>query len=138
MLATAGPRATQSKFRLLYFGADLELIAAVRQVLTRPGYRLVTCSNYENAILFLGSEIPYDLLLIDFEWRRKEGLKLARRARSLRHRKRMPIVLVAATEPNSDAKIMAQKARVPEMMMKTGDIGEAIAKIVPQRSKNGD
>jgi hypothetical protein len=32
MLATAGPRATQSKFRLLYFGADLKLIAALKQV----------------------------------------------------------------------------------------------------------
>ena len=130
MLADAGVCVTESKFRLLYFGADLKLIAAVQQVLTKPNYQLVTSSNYEDAVLFLRSRIPYDLLLIDFEWRRQEGLKLARRARSIRHRKRMPIVLVAAREPRSEAKMLARKAGVTEWVLKTADIGDVIAQIV--------
>jgi two-component system phosphate regulon response regulator PhoB len=130
MLADAGPRVTQSKVRLLYFGADLKLIAALQQVLTKPNYQLVTSSNYEDAILFLRSGIPYDLLLIDFDWPGEEGLKLARRARSIRHRKRMPIVLVAAKEPSSETKMLARKAGATEWVMKKEDIGEVLAQIV--------
>jgi hypothetical protein len=53
MQAPTHPRATEAKFRLLYFGSDLELVAALRKVLTKPDYRLVTCSDRESAILFL-------------------------------------------------------------------------------------
>jgi DNA-binding response OmpR family regulator len=130
MLANTGARATEAKFRLLYFGADLKLIAALNHVLTKPNYQLVTSSNYDDAVLFLRSRIPYHLLLIDFEWRETEGLKLARRARSVRHRKRMPIVVVAAKEPSNDTKMLARKAGATEWVMKTEDIGEVIAQIV--------
>ncbi|MEP6742018.1 MAG: hypothetical protein ABJB61_05920 [bacterium] len=56
-------RATESTFRLLYLGSDLELIAALQKVLTKPDYRLVACSDRESVILFLKSEIPYHLLI---------------------------------------------------------------------------
>jgi hypothetical protein len=49
MLAHVGPHSTESKFRLLYIGVDVAFIAAVRQVLTAPDYRLVTCSDREDA-----------------------------------------------------------------------------------------
>jgi DNA-binding response OmpR family regulator len=123
MQASTRPRLTESKFRLLYLGTDLELMAAVRQVLTEPDYRLVTCSDRESAILFLKSEIPYHLLLIDLEWRGKEGLKLARLARSLQHRKRMPIILVTARKLSSATKTSARRAGVNESLTKTPDIG---------------
>jgi CheY-like chemotaxis protein len=136
MPAATCPRSTESKFRLLYLGTDLELIAAVRQVLTEPVYRLVACSDRETAILFLKSEIPYRLLLIDLEWRGKEGLKLARLAHSLRHRKRMPIILVAATELSSDLKASARKAGVSECVTKTPDVSmvsQAIRRLIEHR-----
>ena len=133
MQAPTRPRSTESKSRLLYLGTDLELIAAVRQVLTEPDYRLVACSDRETAILFLKSEIPYQLLLIDLEWREKEGLKLARLAHSLRHRKRMPIILVAAAELSSDLKASARKAGVRECVTKTPDVSvvsQAIRRLI--------
>src|SRR5687767_6512046 len=130
MLADAGSQSTQSKFRLLYFGADLKLIAAMQQELTKPKYQLITSSNYDDAVLFLRSRIPYDLLLIDFEWRQVEGLKLARRARSIRHRKRLPIVLVAVTEPGNETRMLLRKAGVSEWVLKTEDIGELVASLV--------
>ena len=129
MLADAGASETEAKFRLLYFGADLKLIAAMQQVLTKPEYQLVTSSNYEDIVLFLKSRIPYQLLLIDFDWQETEGLKLARRARSIRHRKRMPIVLVAAKEPSSDTTMMARQAAVTEWIAKTPDMGTIIETI---------
>jgi DNA-binding response OmpR family regulator len=112
----------------LYLGADLELIAGLRQVLTEPDYRLVTCSDREGAALLLRSEIPYALLLIDFEWRGNEGLKLARLAHSLRHRKRMPIVLVAPTELSDELQVLARKAGVTDWVTKP-DIG-AVSKTI--------
>ena len=131
MLASPRPRSTESKFRLLYLGTNLELIAAVRQVLTEPDYRLVACSDHEGAILFLRSQIPYDLLLIDLEWRGREGLKLARLTHSLRHRKRMPIILVAATELSTRLKLLARKAGVNKCLMKTPDMG-AVSETIRQ------
>ena len=131
MPALTRPRSTESKFRLLYLGTDLELIAAVRQVLTEPDYRLVACSDREGAVLFLRSKIPYDLLLIDLEWRGKEGLKLARLAHSLQHRKRMPIILVAATELSSDMKTLARKAGVNKCVKKTPDV-DAVSEAIRQ------
>lgn len=120
MLAHVGVPLPEAKFRVLYVGDDLEFIAAVQEVLRMPDYRLVSTSNYDDAVLFIKSQIPYDLLLIDFEWQGKEGLKLAQLVRSLRHRKRMPIVVVAATASS------AKKADVNEWVVKGGDVGEAI------------
>src|SRR5688572_30380333 len=127
MFADAGARAAEAKFRLLYFGADLKLIAALQQVLTKPDYQLITSSNYDDAVLFLRSRIPYDLLLIDFEWREQEGVQLAHRARANRHRKRMPILLVAATEPSSDTRMLLRQVGVTEWLLKSEDVFEVIA-----------
>ena len=122
MLTPAPSRSTESQFRLLYLGADLEFIAVLRKPLTKAGCRLVTCSDRGSAILFLKSDIPYDLMLIDFEWQKEEGLKLARLAHSLSHRKRMPILLLAATESNEKVGIFARKLGAGECVMKTPDM----------------
>lgn len=123
------PRLTKSKFRLLYPGNDLELMASLRRALTEPDYRLVSCSDRETAILFLKSDIQYDLLLIDLEWREKEGLKVARLTRSLQHRKQMPIILVAATGLTSQVRKLARRAGVNECFTKTPDMTAAIEAI---------
>ena len=133
MLASASSRTPESKHRLLYLGADLELIAAMRRVFTGPDYRLVTCTDRESAVLFLKSEIQYDLMLIDFDWRGMEVLKLTRLARSLRHRKQMPIILVAATRLSSDRKALARKSGAKECVTKTPDmdaVSDAIRRLI--------
>jgi len=114
----------------LYLGNDLKLIAALRQVLPEPVYRLVTCSDREVAVLFLKSDIPYEVLLIDLEWRGKNGLEVARLARKLRHRKRMPIVLLVGAKLNRRRQTVAAEAGVTTWMLKTEDIGEAINRVV--------
>jgi DNA-binding response OmpR family regulator len=132
MLASACPHSTKSKYRLLYLGNDVELIAALRQVLAEPDYVLVACSDWGSVVMFLKSEIPYDAMLIDLEWRGTEGLKLARFAHSLRHRKRMPIVAIA-TQLNNDVRTLARKAGVKECVTKTANMdtaAEAIRKII--------
>lgn len=130
MRAPEYPRSTASKFRLLYLGNDLEFIAALRQVFTEPVYLLVACSDKGGAELFLKSDIPYDLMLIDLDWRGKEGLELARLAQSLEHRKEMPIVMVSATNLKSAMKTMARKAGVKRCLMKKTDAGAVIRQLV--------
>jgi DNA-binding response OmpR family regulator len=132
MRASERPHSTASKFRLLYLGTDLEFITALRHFLTEPDYRLVACSDREGAELFLKSDIRYDLMLIDFDWRRREGLELARLAQSLEHRNDMPMVMVAK-KLNSSMKTLARKAGVTKCVTKTPDVGvvaEAIRQLV--------
>ena len=138
MLASMRPRATESKFRLLYLGSDMRLMTAVRHVLRPPDYQVVACSDRDSAVLFLRSEIPYDLLLIDFEWRGKDGLKLARLARSQRHRKRMPKIMVASIGLGSDLETFARNAGVKECVMKSPEAGsviEVIRRTVEKRKR---
>ena len=130
MLAPAcqNPTSTETKFRVLYLGNDLKLMAALRQVLPEPVYLLVTCSDRESAVLFLKSDIPYEVLLIDFEWRKKDGVEVARLARKLRHRKRMPIVLLG-NKLSRHTKANAAKAGVTQCLLKTQDVGEVIKRM---------
>jgi PleD family two-component response regulator len=132
MLAPASQNSssTEAKFRLLYLGNDLKLIAALRQALAEPVYQLVTCSDRESAMLFLKSEIPYEVLLVDFEWRKKDGVEIARLARKLRHRRRMPIVLLAGARLSRQRRAAAAKAGVQECVLKTQDVGEAIKRVM--------
>lgn len=138
MQTHACPRATIAKFRLLYLGNDLKLIAAMRRLLPRPDYELVSCGDRGSAILFLKSEIPYHLLLIDFEWRGDEGLELAQLTRSLTARKRMPIVLVSADELSDATKAAARKAGVNKCVTRTPDpiaLVDAIRRLVEHPKK---
>jgi DNA-binding response OmpR family regulator len=130
MLAPAFPSPTEPEFRLLYLGNDLKFIAALRQGLAEPVYRLVTCSDRDSAVLFLKSDIPYEVLLIDLEWRGKNGLEVARLARKLRHRKRMPIVLLAGAKLNRRRQTVAAEAGVTTWMLKTEKIAEAIKRVM--------
>jgi PleD family two-component response regulator len=130
MRASVRPRSTESKFRLLYLGNDLALISALRKALGKGTHVLVSCSDRESAIMFLKSDIPYQLLLIDFEWREREGLKLASLVRLLKHRKRMPTVLVTRTESSRHLKVLARNAGVNECVPKTPDLGAIIETIL--------
>ena len=125
---------TEPTFRLLYLGNDLKFIAALRQVLAEPVYLLVTCSDRESALLFLKSDIPYEVLLVDFEWRKKDGIEVARLARMLRHRKRMPIVLLGGTRLSRQMRAVAEEAGVTTCVLKTQDVGEVIKRVMGVRS----
>ena len=133
MRASQHPRSAESKFPLLYLGNDLEFIAAMRRELSEPDYFLVACSDWDGAVLFLKSDIRYDLMLIDFDWRGKKGLELAQLAQSLPHREDMPIVMVAARRVNSAVKTLARKGGVKKCVTKTTDLGavsEAIRQLI--------
>jgi DNA-binding response OmpR family regulator len=114
----------------LYLGDDLKFIAAFREAVSESEYRLVACADYGSAELFLKSDIPYDLMLIDHDWRGNEGLKLARLAHSRRHRKRMPIALLSSAKLNRETEALAQQAGVVECALKTANMREVSSKVM--------
>jgi len=125
------------KYRVLYLGSDLNLIFPLRKALAKADCRLVACSDRETAILFLNSEIPYQLLLIDWEWRGREGLELARLAQALKHRADMTVIMVSANELNRELKTAARKAGIRQCLSKKQDMAElvhAIGKAVNRES----
>ncbi|HEY6230692.1 MAG TPA: response regulator [Pyrinomonadaceae bacterium] len=130
MPACEHPRSTHSKYRILYVGDDLKFIAAFREAVSESFYRLVACGDEGSANIFLKSDIPYDLLLIDHDWRGTEGLKLARVARSQRHRKRMPIVVLSTTKLDQKTEDLAQQAGVVECALKTADMNELLSRVI--------
>lgn len=125
------PLAAASTFRVLYLGNDLKFIARFQEQVSERDYHLVSCGDGGSAVLFLKSDIHYDLILIDHDWRLNEGLKLARLARSQRQRKRIPIVLLSAGNLDAETKAFAKKARV-ECALKTTDLNELVSKMIGQ------
>ena len=123
------PRATESKFRILYVGNDMKFMAAFREAVSDRVYHLVAGSNHQDIILFLKSDIHYDLTLIDHDWRGNEVLELARLARSKRHRKRMPIVLLSTVSLDDETKTLARKEKV-ECALKTADLSELVGRVI--------
>ena len=130
MLGFVRPLAAKSTFRVLYLGDDVKFIARFRKEVSESVYRLVSCSDHGSIILFIKSDIHYDLMLIDHDWRGNEGLKLARLARSQCHRKQMPIVLLSTVSLDDETKALAEKAGVVECALKTADLNEVVSKVI--------
>jgi len=59
------------------------LLVALKKVLRKPEYHIVSCADRGSAILFLKTDPRYALLLFDLELHGSTGLKLARLTQSL-------------------------------------------------------
>jgi response regulator RpfG family c-di-GMP phosphodiesterase len=120
---TGKPRIPQQEpdFRLLYVGIDQPWLTALRQVLREPEFHIVSCPDRGSAILFLEGDPRYHLLLFELKPHNKTCLELTRLARSLPHREKLPIMIVAGvvTDP---IKKRARRAGANECVMKTGEI----------------
>jgi PleD family two-component response regulator len=114
----------EPKPRLLYVGADVQSQIALRKALSETEIGVLGCSDHESAVLFLKSQIPYHLLLVDMEWHGKEGFQLAQLANSLRHRKRMSTILVSAKRLSKYMDALARNAGIETCVKKTDDMGE--------------
>jgi len=124
------PLAAEATFRVLYLGDDLKFITAFREAVSEHDYRLVACSDQGSALLFLKSDIHYDLMLIDYDWRGNEALKLARLSRSQRHRKHTPIVFLSSANLDDQTKALAKRAGVVECVLKIADLSELVSRLI--------
>jgi CheY-like chemotaxis protein len=120
----------ESTFRVLYIGDDLKFIARFREAVSERVYHLVAGSDHGSITLFLKSEIRYDLVLIDHDWRGDEGLKFAQLARSQRRRKKIPIVLLSAARLDQETEARAKQATVVECALKTVDLSELVSRVI--------
>ncbi len=105
----------RARFRLLYVGGDIQFLRGLRGVLTKPDYHIVSCPHVDSAILFLQGNPRYDLLMFELELR---GLELTKLARSLAHRKHLPIVMLTANRIVDRFRKLSRNARVDEWVSK--------------------
>jgi len=87
-------------FRLLYVGSDQDWLAALRKVLKKPEYHIVSCPDRGTAKTFITSEIQYDLFIFDHEMRDRAAFELIQLVRSLDHRRSSPVMVVGREGEN--------------------------------------
>jgi CheY-like chemotaxis protein len=63
-----------------------------------------TCEDGAAALDLIRSNAPYDLLLIDYDLPRVDGLELLRRARQLAHRAETPMIMLSASDVAAEAR----------------------------------
>jgi CheY-like chemotaxis protein len=106
---------------------DCQIVAdAVRETLEDEGWQVEMCADGFVAALLIHRETRYDLIILDNELPRVNGLELARRARSLNHRRETPIIMISASEAARDARL----AGVNEFLRKPQDIGKIVETVV--------
>jgi CheY-like chemotaxis protein len=109
---------------------DCQIVAdAVRETLEAEGWRVSLCGDGAVAVLRLASEAGYSLLLCDYNLPNVNGLELVRYARTLPHRRGMPIIMFSASECSREARL----AGANEFLRKPQDVGmivETVARLL--------
>jgi CheY-like chemotaxis protein len=104
----------------ILYAEDFKIVAdAVRDMLGSEGWHVETCEDGLTALSLIKSGKHYDLLMLDNELPQMNGLELVRRARNLPHRRRMPIIVVSASEVGTEAR----KAGADVFLRKPQDMG---------------
>lgn len=110
------------------------LADAVRDMLEVEGWKVITCPDGAMALRKIESDAAYDVLLLDYDLPRVNGLELVRRARRTRHHKRTPVIMLSAT----DCEREAWRAGVTAFLRKPEDVlklAETIARVLVTGSK---
>src|SRR5438270_6873643 len=94
---------SQMPLTILYAEDHTTIRLAVKETLERDGFYVEACADGWTAMARLESSESYALLLFDNELPGVNGLELARRARSLAHRRSTPVVIVSASEVEAEA-----------------------------------
>jgi len=84
---------TQTQVRLLVVDDERNIRNNLRMVLEAEGYRVDTASNGDDAVLRV-KEAHYDIVFVDIQMPKMDGLELLRYLRGLRPR--LPVVMLTA------------------------------------------
>jgi CheY-like chemotaxis protein len=102
---------------------DEKLVSdAVRDTLAYEGYAVKVCATGTAALRLLSSDEKFDLIIVDAELPGIGGLELIRRARQMRHRRRTPIIMLSA----SDVETEAWRAGVDAFLQKPDGVRELV------------
>jgi len=88
---------------ILYVEDKLLVSSAVKDTLEEEGWRVEVCADGAGGVKRLEGGERYDLLLVDNDLPDIDGLEVARRARQLPHRSRVPIVMLSASDSAAEA-----------------------------------
>jgi chemosensory pili system protein ChpA (sensor histidine kinase/response regulator) len=124
-------RIAQMNLTILY-AEDSQVVAdAVKDLLTRAGYRVTACTHGVAALRELESSTLYDLLLLDHDLPGINGFQLIRHVRKLTHRRRTPIIMLSAGNYREDARRLGVSAflQKPEGV---NDLLSTIARLLNQ------
>lgn len=92
-----------SKIRILYVD-DYELVLlTVKQLLELEGWQVDVCRDGASARREIEGDKPYDLLILDYELPRVDGLALVHSARTSASRCRTPIIMFTACDCRHEA-----------------------------------
>jgi DNA-binding response OmpR family regulator len=112
----------------LYVGNDLDLIAALRTFLTKPDHKIVSCMDCGSAAFFLKGDPRYEVLVFDLELGSTRVLKLVPLARSLAHRKHLPILVLTEIECGVDEKPVRNAG--PDEVLSRKDLGGIVQSVI--------
>jgi two-component system response regulator ChvI len=98
---------------------------AVKATLEAEGWRVVTRTDGATALAELVGPERYDLLITDNDLPGLTGLDLTFRAKALRHRGRLPVVMLTA----SDCEREARQAGVSVFLRKPEGVNELVPTI---------
>ncbi|HEX8473622.1 MAG TPA: response regulator [Pyrinomonadaceae bacterium] len=92
------------QIKILY-AEDYDLVLyTVKQLLELEGWRVELCRDGATALKRIETREHYDLLILDADMPGMHGLELLKRARSMTHRRRTPVILFTATDCEAEAR----------------------------------
>jgi two-component system phosphate regulon response regulator PhoB len=89
---------------ILYAEEAAAVADAVRETLEAEGWRVEVCARGDEALRRLDEGARFDLLILSFLLPGLDGLELARRVRALPEVSRTPIIMLTASEVESEAR----------------------------------
>ncbi|MCA1616223.1 MAG: response regulator [Acidobacteria bacterium] len=97
------PASSAQTAAILYVEDNLLVASAVKDTLEEEGWSVEVCADGAGGVSRLEGGEHYDLLLVDKDLPDIDGLDIARRARQLPHRNRVPIVMLSASDSAMEA-----------------------------------
>ncbi|MEA2784319.1 MAG: hypothetical protein QOF71_423 [Candidatus Eremiobacteraeota bacterium] len=82
-------------WRVLVADDDPEICTLIKTILGRGDYDVTSCSDAESALVHIGKDEPYDLLISDFMLPGISGIDLITQLRQNRATARIPIVMIS-------------------------------------------
>jgi len=82
-------------WRVLVADDDPEICTLIKTILARGPYDVTLCNDAESALVHIGKDAPYDILISDFMLPGISGIDLIKQLRQNAATSRLPIVMIS-------------------------------------------
>jgi CheY-like chemotaxis protein len=94
-VGSAIPEALRMTWRVLVADDDPVICTLIKAILGRGPYDVTSCNDAESALVHIGKDEPYDILISDFMLPGISGIDLITQLRQNRAMSRMPVVMIS-------------------------------------------